>query len=57
MDMLLILASLIITLGAQGYINSMYKKTKRIDTNIGMTGHDVARRILDNNGLRNVFER
>lgn len=54
MDMLLILASLIITLGAQGYINSMYKKTKRIDTNIGMTGHDVARRILDNNGLRNV---
>ena len=54
MDMLLILASLIITLGAQGYINSMYKKTKRIDTNIGMTGHDVARRILDNNGLRDV---
>lgn len=54
MDMLIIIASLVITLGAQAYINSMYKKTKKIDLGLGMTGHDVARRILNQNGLNDV---
>ena len=54
MDMLIIIASLVITLGAQAYINSMYSKTKKIDLSIGMTGHDIARRILNQNGLNDV---
>ena len=54
MDMIIILASLVITLGAQAYINSMYKKTKKIEISKGMTGATVARKILDNNGLNDV---
>ena len=54
MDMFIIVASFIITLGAQGYINSMYKKTKKINVLKGMSGADVARMILDKNGLNNV---
>ena len=54
MEMFIILASLVITLGAQAYINSMYKKTKKINLNNGMTGCEIARKILDNNGLNNV---
>mgnify|MGYP003296630829 CR=1 FL=1 len=54
MDMIIIIASLVITLGAQAYINSMYSKTKKIDLSIGMTGHDIARRILNQNGLNDV---
>ena len=54
MDMLIIIASLVITLGAQAYINSMYSKTKKIELSIGMTGHDIARRILNQNGLNDV---
>lgn len=54
MDMFIIIASLVITLGAQGYINSMYKKTKKIELSKGITGHDVARKILDSNGLNDV---
>lgn len=54
MDMFIIIASLVITLGAQGYINSMYKKTKKIELSKGIKGHDVARKILDSNGLFDV---
>lgn len=54
MDMFIIIASLVITLGAQAYINSMYKKTKKIELSKGITGHDVARKILDSNGLNDV---
>ena len=54
MDMIIIIASLVITLGAQAYINSMYSKTKKINLSIGMTGHDIARRILNQNGLNDV---
>lgn len=54
MDLIIILVSFVITLGAQGYINSMYKKTKKINVERGMTGADVARLMLDMNGLSNV---
>lgn len=54
MDMLIIIASLVITLGAQTYINSMYRKTKKIEISKGLTGKEVARIILDKNGLSNV---
>lgn len=54
MDILIIIASLVITLGAQAYIDSMYNKTKKIIINKGMTGADIARLILDKNGLQDV---
>ena len=47
-------ATLIITLGAQAYINRWYHKTKKIMSNSGIKGCDVARRILDANGLKKV---
>lgn len=54
MDLIIILISLVITLGAQIHINSAYKKTKKIDLNKTMTGKEVARKILDKNGLKDV---
>ena len=54
MDMLIIIASLVITLGAQAYINSNYNKTRKININSNMKGCDIARLILDKNGLNNV---
>ena len=46
--------TILITLGAQGYLSSQYNKTKEIMTKKGMSGKDVARRILDSNGLKNI---
>ena len=54
MNILIIIASLVITLGAQAYIDSMYNKTKKIIINKGMKGADIARLILDKNGLQDV---
>ena len=51
---LILFLTLIITLSSQFYINSMYKKTKKISSNKGMSGFEVARKILDANGLKNV---
>lgn len=46
--------TLIITLGAQGYINSWYKKTKKIKNAKNLTGYEVARLILDKNNLQKI---
>ena len=54
MDLIIILITLAITLGSQAYINSMYRKTKQIMAKSNMTGYEVARKILDKNGLNNV---
>lgn len=54
LDWLIIILTFIITLGAQGYINVMYKKTKKISSKGKISGHAVARKILDANGLRDV---
>jgi hypothetical protein len=54
LNILIIVLTFAITLGAQGYINYNYKKTKEIKTKRGMTGLEVARRILDSNGLHDV---
>lgn len=51
---LIIGVTLLITLGAQAYINSWYRKTKKIMANTGMKGCEVARKILDANGLKKV---
>ena len=57
MDVLIILigiASIIISFGAQAYIKSAYSKYSKVKTDGNLTGKDVARKILDKNGLSNV---
>ena len=59
MDNLLINYSLmflgiIITLIAQIFVSSSYSKYKRIKNKNGLTGFEVARKILDENGLENI---
>lgn len=54
MQGILLVLSLLVTLAAQIYINSSYKKTKRIKNRAGITGAQTARNILDENGLSNV---
>ena len=49
----IIVAFLIVTL-AQVILRVVYAKWKQVDSNSGMTGEEVARKILDMNGLRNV---
>lgn len=44
----------IITSLAQAYITSTYKKYGLVKNSNSMTGREVARKILDNNGLKNV---
>ena len=44
----------IITSLAQAYITSSYKKYSLVKNSNGMTGREVARKILDNNDLKNV---
>lgn len=51
--MLLVLASTVIGLAAQGYINSTYRTWSRVPA-AGATGADVARRMLDANGCHAV---
>ena len=46
--------SFILTVGSQSYIQSTYRKTKKISSNKNMSGKDVARKILDANDLKNV---
>ena len=50
----LTILALIITLGAQGFVNSSYNKYKRVNNNRNITGAQAARRVLDKNGLENV---
>lgn len=47
--------ALIIPLIAQIYVTSNYNKYKRINNDKRMTGFDVARIILDKNGLKNLY--
>ena len=47
----LIIISMVITLGAQWFINHNYKKYSKIEDRSGVSGYETARRILDNNGL------
>ena len=46
--------ALIITLGAQWFVNHNYKKFLKYNNSKGLKGVDVARKILDMNGLNNV---
>lgn len=51
---IVLLVSMALTLGAQFFINSVYQKTKKIRAKNSMSGCDVARKILDSNGLKKV---
>ncbi len=51
---ILFFVSIIITLGAQIYVNSSYNKYSKIASKKGLSGEDVARKILDQAGLDNV---
>lgn len=44
----------VITSLAQAYITSTYKKYSLVENKKGLTGREVARKILDSNGLKNV---
>lgn len=52
--MLMLIPAMILTMYAQGKINSAYNKFSRIRTIKGYTGMQTAREILDKNGLNNV---
>lgn len=54
LDWLIIILTLVITLGAQAYIDRTYRRMKKINSKCGMTGADAAREILDSNGLKDV---
>lgn len=49
----LVIASLVLGMATQGYINSTYKTWSRVRSD-GASGADVARRMLDANGCSNV---
>ena len=46
--------TLLITFGAQAYLNSTYKRYEKMLNQKGITGRDVARRILDYNSMKDV---
>ena len=51
---LLVIIAFFITIAAQWLVKSSYNKYKNVSDTRGMTGHDVARKILDANGLSDV---
>ena len=54
MDLILIGIIILLPLLAQIGINSTYNKYSKETNSVGMTGEEVARKILDKNGLSNV---
>jgi len=55
MNNLLLILGIVITLGAQAYVTSSYNKYKNIKTKKGISGFEVASKILKENGLDNVY--
>lgn len=55
MDLFLIILIIFIPLIAQLGITTSYNKYKKIGNSKNMTGYDVARNILDRNGLKDVY--
>lgn len=52
--LLLIVVTLVIGMGATGYVNSQLKKYTHVPISNGLTGAEVARRMLAFYGIRNV---
>lgn len=55
LTILLSIVGFIIILWAQTTINSSYKKYKKVKTTKGLSGQEVARAILDSNGLSDIY--
>lgn len=55
MDTILILLIIIIPLLAQLKIQSSYNRYKRVENNKKKSGFEVAREILDKNGLEDIY--
>jgi len=51
----LVILGTIITLLAQFFVNSKYRKYSNVSTKKGLTGVEVARKILDENGLSDIY--
>ncbi len=51
----LILLGTVITLAAQFFVNSSYNKFRRVHNKNNMEGFEIARAILDANGLQDVY--
>ena len=52
--MIYFLFIMIIPMVAHGYLMSVFGRFKRKGVSSGLTGHEVARRMLDRNGLHNI---
>lgn len=51
---ILMLLGIVITIAAQIFVSSSYNKYKKKKVASNITGFEVARKILDNNGLKNI---
>ena len=51
---ILVIIGFLITFIAQIFVNSSYKKYKKVNVKSGLKGFEVARKMLDSNGLTNV---
>jgi Zn-dependent membrane protease YugP len=52
--LLLVMASLVLGLGTQAYINRQYRKYQQVNISSGLSGAQVAQRMLEANGLADV---
>ncbi len=52
--LMLIIVTFVLGLGTQAYINHAYNKYSKVDAGTGLTGAQVARKMLDDNGLHHV---
>lgn len=55
LSIIMVAVAALITGGAQAYISSNYKKYKQVNVRSSKSGFDVAREILDRNGLSKVL--
>ena len=51
---ILVIIGVLISLAAQIFVSTSYRKYKKVATKSGLQGYEVARRILDSNNLQNV---
>ena len=51
----LVLIGVVITLVAQSFVTSRYRRYRTKDTKKGLSGQEVARMILDKHGLSNIY--
>lgn len=54
-SLIMILVASLITMGASAYINLNYRKYKQVPVKCNKSGYDVAREILDRNGLSHLL--